>query len=294
MLRVAGVCRKASSAASVRACLNAGSGIFAENRHGSGSGRNITINAGGSVVAHGPPGTLGGAVISGAALQSATGNGGTITITSGGPATFEAGTVVNSGSKGNNAGSILLTTGGSIELSGLLAAGPSATLLATRQSGTILDGGVSHQRGGEIRMQSTSVLEPAILINSTATIASQGESDAAGPVTIEGCGVIIRGLVASIVNGDAATRVVVRSGKGITIDAADLGVSSSGTRQGHVRAHATSGGAATKRVDLLAAEGIQITGADATIRLIEQTHPCEAALPGRSRFDPIEWLCGLV
>ncbi len=90
-LRVACVCRKASSAASVRACMNAGSGIFAENRNGSGSGRNITINAGGSVVTHGPAGTLGGAVISSAALQSATGNGGTITITSGGPATFEAG-----------------------------------------------------------------------------------------------------------------------------------------------------------------------------------------------------------
>jgi hypothetical protein len=258
--------------------LNAGSGIFAENRHGSGSGGNITINAGGSVVAHGPAGILGGAIISSAALQAATGNGGTITITSGGPATFEGGTVVNTGSKGNNAGSILLTTGGSIELSGLLAAGPSATLLATRQSGTILDGGVSHQRGGEIRVQSTSVLEPAILINSTATIASQGESDAAGPVTIEGCGVIIRGLVASIVNGDAATRVVVRSGKGITIDATDLGVSSAGTRQGHVRADATSGGAATKRVDLFAAEGIQITGADAGVSAVYSV----TSVPGSS------------
>ncbi|MEA2239569.1 MAG: hypothetical protein QOC81_4293 [Thermoanaerobaculia bacterium] len=243
--------------------LNAGSGIFAENRHGSGSGGNITINAGGNIVSLGPASTFSGAVISSAALGSATGNGGAISLTSGGTATFESGTVVNSGSKGNNSGSITLVAGDSISLAGLFAAGPSATLLATRQSGVILDGGVSHQHGGEIRVQSTSVLEPALLITSTATIVSQGESDVAGPVTIEGCGVIIRGLVASNINGDGATRVVVRSGKGITIDANDLGVSSSGTRQGHLRADATKDGAATKRVDLFAAEGIQITGPDA-------------------------------
>jgi hypothetical protein len=243
--------------------LNAGSGIFAENRHGSGSGGNVTINAGGSIVSHGPASTFSGAVISTAALGSATGNGGAISISSGSTATFESGTVVNSGSKGNNAGSITLTSGSNITLSGLFAAGPSATLLATRQSGVILDGGVSHQHGGEIRVQSTSVLEPALLITSTATIVSQGESDVAGPVTIEGCGVIIRGLVASNINGDGATRVVVRSGKGIIIDATDLGVSASGTHQGHVRADATKDGAAAKRVDLFASEGIQIAGPDA-------------------------------
>ncbi|MEA2166132.1 MAG: hypothetical protein QOK37_4259 [Thermoanaerobaculia bacterium] len=242
--------------------LNAGSGLYAENRHGSGSGGNITIDAGGSFVVHGPASTFAGAVISSAALQASTGNGGAIAITSGGPATFDAGTVVNSGSKGNNAGSINITSGGSIALSGLVAAGPTSTLLATRQSGVILDGGVSHQHGGSIRIQSTSVFEPSIQINSTATIASQGESDVAGPVSVEGCGVIIRGLVASNINGDGATRVVVRSGKGITIDAQDLGVIASGARQGHIRADATNGSAATKSVDLFAADAIQINGPD--------------------------------
>ncbi|HXA16537.1 MAG TPA: putative Ig domain-containing protein [Thermoanaerobaculia bacterium] len=245
--------------------MNAGSGMFAENRHGNGNGGNITINAGGSVTLHGPASNLSGAVMSGAAFGSANGNGGTITINSGGATTLEAGTVINSGSKGSDAGKILLTAGGSMTVSGLLAAGASSTLLATRQTGDILDGGVAHQHGGEIRVQSTSVFEPAITITSTATIASQGKTEAAGPVTIEGCGVIIRGLVASIVNDDAATRVAIRSGKGITIDATDLGINSSGTRLGHLRADATSGGAAAKRLDLFAAEAIQITGPDPSL-----------------------------
>jgi hypothetical protein len=245
--------------------MNAGSGMFAENRHGTGSGGNITINAGGSVTLHGPASSLNGAVISSAALGSATGNGGTVTINSGGPATFEAGTVVNSASKGNDAGSILLTSGGSMTVSGLLAAGATSTLLSTRQTGNVLDAGVGHQHGGEIRVQSTSVFEPAVAINSTATIVSQSDNEDAGPITIEGCGVIIRGLVASIANGDTATRVAIRSGKGIVIDAADLGINSAGTHLGHLRADATTDGAATKRVDLFANDAIQITGPDPTL-----------------------------
>jgi hypothetical protein len=245
--------------------MNAGSGMFAENRLGAGSGGNITINAGGAVTLHGPASTLTGAVISGAAFGSATGSGGTVTINSGGATTLEAGTVVNTASKGNDAGKILLTSGGSMTISGLLAAGATSTLLATRQTGDVLAGGVGHQHGGEIRVQSTSVFEPAVTINSTATIVSQSESEVAGPITIEGCGVIIRGLVASISNGDTATRVAVRSGKGIVIDATDLGITSSGTRLGHVRADATKNGAATKRVDLFANDAIQITGPDPTL-----------------------------
>ena len=99
-------------------------------------------------------------------------------------------------------------------------------------------------------------------INSTATIVSQSDKEVAGPITIEGCGVIIRGLVASIANGDTATRVAIRSGKGIVIDATDLGITSSGMRLGHLRADATKDGAATKRVDLFANDAIQITGPD--------------------------------
>src|SRR5882672_11984295 len=150
--------------------MNAGSGMFAENRHGNGSGGNITINAGGTAVLHGPASTFNGAVISSAALGSATGNGGTVTVSSGGATTLEAGTVVNSASKGNDAGKILLTSGGSMIVSGLLAAGATSTLLSTRQTGNVLDGGSGHQHGGEIRVQSTSVFEPAVAINSTATI----------------------------------------------------------------------------------------------------------------------------
>jgi|GEM_PF-646922 len=242
--------------------MNAGSALYAENRIGSGSGGSITVNAGGNIILHGPAGSSSGAVISSAALLSATGSGGAITINSGGATTLEAGTVINSASKGADAGKILVTSGGNLTASGLVAAGPSSTLLATAQTGDILAGGVAGQRGGEIRLQSTSVLDPSVTVNSTATIVSQGATDAAGPVTAEGCGVIIRGLVASIVNGDAATRVAIRSGKEIVIDGSDLGISSAGSHLGHLRADATKVGAAAKRVDLFAADNVTITGPD--------------------------------
>jgi hypothetical protein len=242
--------------------MNAGSALYAENRIGTGSGGSITINAGGNVTLHGAAGSLSGAVISSAALLSATGAGGAITITSGGDTTFEAGTIISSASKGADAGKIVITSGQSLTASGLIAAGATSTLLSTAQTGDILSGGSTGQHGGEIRLQSTSVLDPSVTINSTATIVSQGATDAAGPVTIEGCGVIIRGLVASIVNGDAPTRVVVRSGKEIVVDGSDLGVTSTGTHLGHLRADATKVGAATKRVDLFAADNVTITGPD--------------------------------
>jgi len=261
--------------------MNAGSGMFAENRLGTGSGGNITINAGGTVTLHGPASTLNGAVISSAGLGSATGDGGTITINSGGATTLEGGTVINSASKGNEAGKILLTSGGSMTVSGLLAAGATSTLLSTRQTGNVLAAGSGHQHGGEIRVQSTSVFEPAITINATATIVSQSDSEVAGPITIEGCGVVIRGLVASIANGDTATRVAVRSGKGIVIDATDLGITSSGTRLGHLRADATVGGAATKRVDLFANDAIQITGPDPALSTLYAVTSVPAAGAGK-------------
>src|SRR5260221_3819498 len=245
--------------------MNAGSAMYAEDRGGNGNGGDLAVNAGGSVALHGPASSLAGAVISGAAFGAANGNGGPITINSGGPSTFEAGTVVNSASKGNAAGKILLTSGGSMTVSGLVAAGATSTLLSTRQTGDILDGASGSQQGGEIRVQSTSVFEPSVLITSTATIASQGKTVGAGPVTIEGCGVIIRGLVASIANSDAPSRVVVRSGKGITVDAIDLGINSGGTHLGHLRSDATSGGAASKRLDLFAAHAIEIDGPDPSL-----------------------------
>ena len=248
--------------------MNAGSALYAENRIGSGSGGSITIDAGGNVTLHGAAGSLPGAVISSGALLSATGSGGAITINSDGATTLEAGTVVSSASKGADAGKILITSGGNLTASGLVAAGPSSTLLATAQTGDILAGGVAGQRGGEIRLQSTSVLDPSVTINSTATIVSQGATDAAGPVTVEGCGVIIRGLVASIVNGDAGTRVAIRSGKEIVIDGSDLGISSSGSHLGHLRADATKNGAAAKRVDLFAADNVTVTGPDPALSSI--------------------------
>ncbi len=245
--------------------MNAGSGMFAENRHGNGNGGDITILAGGAVVLHGPASTLSGAMISTNALGSANGNGGKVTIASGGASTFEAGTVIAVASKGSSSGRILLTSGGNMTVAGLLASGGSSTLLSTRQSGDVLGGGVAHQQGGEIRVQSTSVVEPSVNITSTATIASQGKSDGAGPITIEGCGVIIKGLIAAITGDDSPARVVVRSGKGITIDATDLGINANGTRLGHIRSDSTGGGAGAKQADLFAQDAIAITGPDPSL-----------------------------
>ena len=72
-------------------------------------------------------------------------------------------------------------------------------------------------------------------------------------VLLEGCGLEIRGLVASLLKGAGPSQVVLRSGKGILVDGRDLGVSGpTSGRGGRVRADGMEGGSAGYMVDLFA------------------------------------------
>ncbi len=264
--------------------MSPGSSVAATNGNGGegddegntdGGGANITFTVGGDVTLKGAFGTQPGALIS-----SSSGSGGDqstagfITITSNGKITAESKTVINASSKQGGSGKILVTAAGKIDLSGLIASGPSGTLLSSRLTGQILSGGSGNQHGGEIRIQSNSLFEPGITVGSTATIVSQGETTGAGPVTLEACGLVIKGLVADVLDKAGVERVVLRSGKGMIIDGTDLGVSGATTgRLGHVRAdsfgnwqskedddHPTT--APSKSVDLFANDAIQVLGPD--------------------------------
>jgi len=80
-------------------------------------------------------------------------------------------------------------------------------------------------------------------------------------VLLEGCGLEIRGLVASILKGSGPSQVVLRSGQGILVDGRDLGVSGpTSGRAGRVRADGVEGGSAGYMVDLFAQGNIQVLG----------------------------------
>ena len=80
-------------------------------------------------------------------------------------------------------------------------------------------------------------------------------------VLLEGCGLEIRGLVASLLKGAGPSQVVLRSGQGILVDGRDLGASGpTSGRAGRVRADGVEGGSAGYMVDLFAQGNIQVLG----------------------------------
>ncbi|MEA2329586.1 MAG: hypothetical protein QOE68_4545, partial [Thermoanaerobaculia bacterium] len=88
----------------------AGSGVFAENRSGSGNGGNIIINAGGNFTMQSPVGLLAGARIS-SARTSTGGSGdhaGDITISAGGTTDLQAGSHVSAAANNGSAGAITM------------------------------------------------------------------------------------------------------------------------------------------------------------------------------------------
>src|SRR5436309_1701320 len=76
--------------------------------------------------------------------------------------------------------------------------GPSRTVLSTRLTDVALDGGTANQIGGQVAIRSTAFAEPAVVVGANANVVSQGDNSGAGPVTIEGCGIEVRGLVAAL------------------------------------------------------------------------------------------------
>ena len=232
--------------------VNAGGALYAENRSASGTGGAITLTVGGNLA------LLGNAIVSSAAKTSSSGDGGAITASVGGGVSLSASAVIDAGSAKAQGGAISIASGGAVSIAGNVLSGPSRTVLATKLTGAVLDGGNPNQQGGAITISSTTFVEPAISVTSTANIVSQGEKNGAGPVTLDGCGVSIKGLVAALSIKDSPATVVIRSGKALLVDGRDLGAA--GTRQGRVRADALQDGADNDGVDLLARGSVNVLG----------------------------------
>jgi hypothetical protein len=244
--------------------VNAGGGIYAENRTGGGTGGAITLSVGHDFAMRAPSGTLAGAIISTDSSSSSGSTGGNVTATVAGAATIESGATIDAGSSNAAAGAISVVAGGHLDVSGNVLSGPSRTILATRLTDAALGGGTANEIGGAITLRSTTYTEPGVTIGSNASIVSQGETSGAGPVTIEGCGVFVKGLVASLARKDATSRVAIRSGKWIQIDGRDLGITGATLgRNGRVRADAPTGTAINHTLDLFAVDRVEIDGPDA-------------------------------
>jgi hypothetical protein len=233
--------------------IGTGGALYAENRTGSGNGGAITLTVGGGLT------MSGNAIVSTASKSSSGATGGAITATVNGAVTIGSGTTVDSGSANARGGAIAIAAGGLVTVNGNVLSGPSRTILSTRlEGGPALDGGTSNTIGGSITISSSAFSEPAIVISATANIVSQGADAGAGPVTIDGCGITVRGLIAALSRKDGAAKISIRSGKDVLIDGRDLGAA--GIRMGRVRADAPSGTAVNKGVDIFAAETVDIYG----------------------------------
>ena len=241
--------------------LRAGSGIFAENRRGSGAAGSILLTVGGNLNLRGPAGSLPGAIVSSSRLSSAAKPAGSTTFSVHGDVTLEAGSIVAASTPNGSAGTIGITADGRVAIAGLVASGPSRKVLGTKLTGKILDDGKSTQSGGAILIRSHSSVGPGVRVEDKGVVVSQGEVSGSQMVLLEGCGLEIRGLVASLLKGSGPSQVVLRSGQGILVDGRDLGASGpTSGRAGRVRADGVEGGSAGYMVDLFAQGDIQVLG----------------------------------
>jgi VCBS repeat-containing protein len=240
--------------------LEAGSGIFAENRRGSGNGGNVRLDVGGDLTLLGPDASLPGAVVSTSRTTGDLGTAGSLIAEVVGAVDLQAGSVLAASSYGGNAGAITVT-GETVRVAGLVAAGGSRTVLATRFSGAALNAGNSGQAGGTIHLRALGSAEPGLQIESDGSVVSQGEEGGGRLVLLEACGIEVRGLVASLSKNNGPSQVALRSGKSILVDGRDLGSAAPAEgRFGRIRADGTQQGAAGYLVDLFAQSDIQALG----------------------------------
>jgi hypothetical protein len=243
--------------------MNAGSGLFAENRRSGGDGGNITLTVGGDLTLHGSTASLPGAVVSSSRTAGSSGHAGDVSMDVSGRVLTEAGSAIAASTGSGNAGTIQVISGGPIQIAGLVASGPSRTVLASRWDDVALSGGDSGQAGGPILLRSRSGAGPGLKIESTGVVVSQGEGNGARLVLLEACGIEVRGLVASLSRDKGPSQVALRSGKGILVDGQDLGnTAAPAGRFGRVRGDGTQQGAIGYLVDLFAAGDIQVLGPD--------------------------------
>ncbi|HEX2164215.1 MAG TPA: Ig-like domain-containing protein, partial [Thermoanaerobaculia bacterium] len=170
-----------------------------------------------------------------------------------------AGSTIDASSANGRAGTIRLA-GATLAIDGLVASGPSRTLAPTFLDGAVLAGGGGQQRGGAIELTATSSAGPALVVGGSAVIVSQGRTPGGGGVALTGCGVEVRGLVATLADGFGVNHVEVRSGKSILIDGRDFGAVAPAGRFGRLRADASRSDAAGFGVDLFAQEGVTVLG----------------------------------
>ncbi|MGZ5431563.1 MAG: tandem-95 repeat protein [Thermoanaerobaculia bacterium] len=252
--------------------VNGGGALYAENRNASGTGGAITLTVGGNLALNGN------AIVSSAAKTSSSGDGGAITANVTGNVTLSSNSTIDAGSAKATGGALTIAAGGVVSVGGNVLSGPSRTVLASKLTGAILDGGNPNQQGGTIIISSTTFVEPAISVASTANIVSQGEKNGAGPVTLDGCGVAINGLVAALSIKDSPATVVVRSGKAILVDGRDLG--GAGTRRGRVRADALQDGANNDGVDLFARGSVTVLGPSGSLFAVSSVPGAKANKDG--------------
>jgi parallel beta-helix repeat protein len=204
-------------------------------------------------------------VISSSKQGSGGGNGGDLTFAVAGNIDLEPGSTIAANSIGRRAGDITMTADGTIDIDGLVSAGPNTNVLSTKLTQKVLAAGRTMQRGGKITITSTNLSNcPNVTVGGI--IVSQGEDPGADTVTLEGCGLEIFGLVASV-SKKVFAKVVLRSGEDIDINGQDLG--GSGPNQGRVRADINRGeGSDTKEVDLFATGNITVNGPTAATATI--------------------------
>jgi Big-like domain-containing protein/cadherin-like protein len=240
--------------------LNAGSALYSEDRLGTGSPASITLNVGGNLVVNGRSGATPAPIVSAAAVLTSVANGGNITANVSGSTSVAAESIFDVGSFNGQAGKVTFNGGGPVSLDGNVYAGPSRSLSGVL--GGILFGSGGLQKGGEIVVKSTTFVEPGVVIGSHASLVTQGDLSGTGPITIDGCGVEVRGLLAALSRQNTASRVSVRSGKNLLVDARDLGVAGATLgRNGNLRADGMlTGDAQNRGVDLFAGGSITILG----------------------------------
>jgi hypothetical protein len=253
-----------------------GGAILAEGLHPAPRGGRIALTAGGDLVLRGGTGTWAGAVVSAGhagsqwsrrrSLGPSQPEGeADLLFAVAGRIVVEDGAVVAATNPHGPAGRVDIRARGPIDIYGLVASGPSRLLSPGKNA--VLKGGSAHQAGGDVTVRSDASLEPALRLGGTGIVLSQGNKGGAGRVLLEGCGLEVEGLVASLAREGAVPAVVLRSGRGIRVDGRDLGRAQGpdAGQRGEARAaldrsREQRGRPRGPKVVLIAQDGIEVLG----------------------------------
>jgi hypothetical protein len=163
--------------------IQAGGAIYAENRSQGGSGGNIRLTVGGTLILRGTSGlTPGGIISSSKSGGGGSGNGGDITINATGSITLEAGSAILAESNATSGGAIELTSSGDITIAGEVSSYGNISGVSNQPPG-----------GGQIIITAAGNL----LVNDAGIISSKGRDPGADLVSLRACQVTIYGLVES-------------------------------------------------------------------------------------------------